>query len=116
MKKTGPCIFSKIFYEQNKDLDRNIITGLITSINIMLEKVTRTKGISVIKKGKEIAIIYPGNYIIGVSFCKEDLMSLRRLLQRFVIKIEKIYGKILSESQGTESFFTPIEKICNEFF
>ncbi|MHA1150996.1 MAG: hypothetical protein ACTSR8_22470 [Promethearchaeota archaeon] len=116
MLKTGPCLFNRVFFESDDPLDKNIITGFISSVNIMLEKLTKTKGTSIFKKSEEIAIVYPSNYIIGVSFCKEDLMSLRRILQRFVIKTEKIFGNLLLKPLLIDQISDYIEEICNEFF
>lgn len=116
MHKSGIHLYSKIFQENSKKVDENLITGLINSIHIMLDEVTNYEGISVIKKGENITIIYPKKYIIGVLFCSEDLNSLKYLLKNFVEKTEKLYESILSQWNGDLKIFKPVDAICNSIF
>ena len=116
MHKSGCHLFSKIFQENLRIVDENLVTGVITNIHMMLDELTNYEGITVIKKGQNVTIIYPKKDLIGVIFCSEDLNSLKYLLKNFVEKTEKLYESILSQWNGDLSIFKPVDNIYKSIF
>ncbi len=57
MDMGGRCLFDKVFNEETEIMDDALVTGAITSVNLLLEEITSDKGIVVInKKGKTVII------------------------------------------------------------
>jgi hypothetical protein len=116
INESGLRLYDKIFPSGKSFMNSDMIAGALTSVKLMLEELTSSKGISIIKKKENIIIFYPGKYITGVIFCREELNSLKILLQRFIIKVETIYENILLKWVGDLTVFRPVENICNEVF
>ncbi|MBD3253912.1 MAG: hypothetical protein GF383_02415 [Candidatus Lokiarchaeota archaeon] len=116
MTKSGLNIFSKILRPDNNMPNTSLISGAIAAISMMLDCLTDFEGMSVIKKPEKITIIYSGKFVTGVIFCKDDLTSLRTLLQQFVVRTEQIYEPFLDGWLGNFSVFEPIENIYREIF
>jgi len=116
MNNAGLCIYHKFFHEERDETYQTLVTGSINTVRLMLEKISDTRGLSVIKKGERITLIYPGEYISGVMFCEKNLNILRVLLKRLVGKIETIYAPIFQEWKGKLNVFEPIGALCEELF
>jgi len=117
MDSSGLCLYNKFFKINSENINENLITGSLTTIKLLLEKITYQRSISVFrKKGGSTTIIYPGKYITGVLFCDEDLMSLKVKLFKLVNKIESLYWTIFSNWNGNMEVFTPIKNISARIF
>jgi len=116
MHKSGLFIYKKSFREKVSPIDESVITGALTTIEMMLEKVSDIESISIIKKKEKILIFQPGRFIYGVLICEEELESLKILLSKFINKIETIYSNILEDWDRNLNVFTPIEGIAKEIF
>ena len=116
LNRAGISIFSKNFRGNKKSLNEQLIASGLASINIIIENITKSKGISIIKKQNFTVIIYPGKQIAGILFCTEELNSLKELLQRFVEKTDSVYRSVLKHWDGELNIFKPIEEICNTTF
>jgi len=114
--KAGICLYNKTFDETSEIMDENLISGAISSINLMLKELTADEGVSVIKKKGKAIIIFPSKFIAGVMFCKEDLNFIKLLLKDLIDKFELIYHHILLDWDGDVTIFKPTEKIVNEIF
>jgi len=116
MHKSGLFIYKKSFREKTSPIDESVITGTLTTIKMMLEKVSDNDTFSIIKKKEKILIFQPGRFIYGVLICEEELESLKILLSKFINKIETIYSNILEDWDRNLNVFTPIEGIAKEIF
>ncbi len=116
MHKSGLFIYKKSFREKASPIDESVITGALTTIEMMLEKVSHIDSISIIKKKEKILIFQPGRFIYGVLICEEELESLKILLSKFISKIETIYSNVLEDWDRNLNVFTPIEGIAKEIF
>jgi hypothetical protein len=116
MNKGGVCLYNQPFGQEDELPDEDIVTGAVTSVNLLLEELVSDKGVVVInKKGKTI-IIYPGNQTYGVMFCSEELNYIKVLLKRFVDKFEAVYTNILLNWDGNTDTFYPTNIIVSEIF
>jgi len=109
----GICIYNQ---SDSESIDKHLVSGAISSINIMLQELTNRKGISVIKKKGKTVIVYPSKYSTGVLFCSEDLNTPKIVLKDFVLKFETIYSHVLQNWDGDIEIFNPVEKMANKFF
>lgn len=116
MHKSGLLLYQKKFREQQNELDDSIISGVMTILKMMLEKIAEKEEKSIIEKQGKVIIIHPGQYIIGVIICDEKLNSLQVLLDKFLKKVETIYSHILATWDGNLNVFAPIENIAKEIF
>ncbi len=116
LSKSGISLYSKIFQEKDKSLDEHIIGGAITGVKLLLDEITETQGVTVLKKKGTITMIYPGKYVTGVIFSSKELNALKVLLHKFVSKVESIYENVLKSWDGEIAVFEPIEYISNEIF
>jgi hypothetical protein len=114
----GACIFSKSYNSKNHTPEKHIISGAITSINMMLSKLSNSerRGISIIKKKGKITYIYVSDKLVGVLFGTQEFSTIKINLERFVKRVETTYDKILDTWDGTLDIFLPIEEIAAEFF
>ncbi|TFG23603.1 MAG: hypothetical protein EU533_03025 [Promethearchaeota archaeon] len=116
INKSGIPLFVKTFGVEKSAGYEVVVPGALTSIQMMLKEITKTEGISVIKKANSITIIVPRDLIIGVIITKEDLNSLKILLQKFVKKVETVYQNILPHWRNDQAILKPIESIYNSIF
>ncbi|MFX1276164.1 MAG: hypothetical protein ACFFBP_18525 [Promethearchaeota archaeon] len=118
INKVGLAIFEKRIHHKEEDYDGVLVGGALTSMNIILESMTKTKreGISILEKKGKTIIIFQSTNITGVIFCTKNLRILQMLLQKFVLRIESLYGNIFSKWDGELSIFEPVAFICDEIF
>lgn len=121
MHRSGLVIFSKLlqkFSQRKTELDKNIISGNITTLKIMIENLSKKKGISVLERGEEIILIQPSSsgQVYGVIIAEENLISLRIMLKNFIDKFEDLYGETLKVWDGNLTIFAPVEDIFKESF
>ncbi|MHA1150098.1 MAG: hypothetical protein ACTSR8_17835 [Promethearchaeota archaeon] len=115
--RSGLFIYKKNFRGgEESPFDKNVIAGFLSSIKMMLEKVTDISGISILEKEGKIIIIQPSLTFTGILICEEKLKSLQILLNSFINKIEELYSKIMLKWSGDLNIFKPIEEIANEIF
>lgn len=118
MNKGGICLYHRSFSGENKEYDELLMSGAISSINIMLKEATsaRDSRTSIIKKKGKIVNIYTGDLVTGVIISKEELNSLNFYLKKFVTKIEYIFSTVLIHWNGDRDIFYPVEGIVNGIF
>ena len=116
MHKSGLYIYKRSFRSDPNSIDESIITGTLTTLKLMLEKVTDQEDILTIEKKGKIIIIQPGKFIYGVIICDEKLNSLQILLRRFIERIETIYYNVLKHWNGNLNVFKPLDDISKEIF
>ncbi len=116
MHKSGLLLFEKKFHEDLPPLDGTYMSGILTTLKLMLERVVDKESASIIEKQDKILIIQPGKSIFGVLICNEMLNSLRILLSNLINKIEAIYSNILENWKGDLKIFAPIDEIVNDIF
>ena len=114
--KSGLLIYTKSFIGEDESPYNSSISGIITSLKMMLEHISNKEDISVIEQKGKIIIIHPGSYIYGVLICEVNLDSLQILLSNFIEKIEIIYSNILKEWDGDLKVLRPIDAIIKEYF
>lgn len=117
--KGGLSLYHK-FFKENKEreeaINENLITGAITTVNLMLEELTNKSGISVLKKKGKNIVIYEGEVVNGVLYTSEELNTSKIVLKEYVEKFELLYKNILEEWKGDPSIFKPVELLTNELF
>ncbi|MBN1217174.1 MAG: hypothetical protein JXA99_17270 [Candidatus Lokiarchaeota archaeon] len=114
--KSGLLIYVKSFLGGDESPYDSSISGIITSLKMMLEHISNKEDISVIEQKGKIIIIQPGSYIYGVLICEVNLDSLHILLNNFIEKIEIIYSNILKEWDGDLKVLRPIDNIIKDYF
>ncbi|MFX0102929.1 MAG: hypothetical protein ACFFCS_25395 [Candidatus Hodarchaeota archaeon] len=116
--KSGISLYYHNFQEGLKETDSHLVSGAITTVNIMLGEITNTKAgeISVIDREKEQLIIYPSKYVTGVVFSKEALNIIKARLREFISRIELIYSNILEDWDGDLYYISTINNVAKEFF
>ncbi|MFX1571524.1 MAG: hypothetical protein ACFFB0_02165 [Promethearchaeota archaeon] len=116
--ENGACLFYKSYTQKLDLLNEHIITSAITSVNIMLKEIlkSRAKQISIIKKKGKLIYIFPGDLITGVIFSKKESRTIELNMKQFVIKIEQVYNNILKDWDGDLEIFKPINYIFEEIF
>ncbi|MBD3341939.1 MAG: hypothetical protein GF353_22750 [Candidatus Lokiarchaeota archaeon] len=113
----GIGLYFKDFKKRGAKLDQNLISSALSSINIVLKGLTKeSKGFSVIKKKRNIILIYQGKYVFGVLICNEELNIAKLVLKDLIEKFETIYANILVDWDGELSVFSPTENIVREIF
>jgi hypothetical protein len=118
LNKDGICLYNHSFINSKNDLDNQIITGSLTSMNILLEEImfSHNTEISVVEKKGKIITIFSGSYITGILISKEKLQFFRHNLKKLILKIEGIYKNVLTNWDGDLAIFLPIKNIINEIF
>ena len=115
--KNGLYIFKYDFLEQPEEhLERNLAAGLLTSVKMVLQSFTKMSGITVLEKSGKTIIIFPGEYINGILICKDNLKSIRVLLEIFVKRLEKTFKNVFIRWKGDLTVFRPIENLVKEIF
>ncbi len=116
MHKSGLLIYEKSFIEEKQIPYSSSVSGVMTSLRMMLEQISGEKETSIIEKKGKYIIIQPGDFIYGVIISKEKLNSLQVILSNLIEKIEGIYYNLLQNWEGDLKVFRPIEKIVQDFF
>lgn len=120
LEKSGLCLFAKNLIdeadEDEENVDKNVLTGIASGLNTFLETLTDNQGITVIKKENKKVIIYPSELFTGVIISQQDLISIEKLLIRFVERVESIYKSMIGEWDGNLEVFDPINRIFNNIF
>lgn len=116
MIKNGLPIYRHSFIEDD-DLESNVqVSGIITSMKMMLDTTLENKGVSIIEKKGETMIIMPGKKLYGIIICKEYLVSLQILLKNLINRVENLYGSLLNDALSNSKIFKPIENIVKDLF
>ncbi|MFX0004859.1 MAG: hypothetical protein ACFE9J_15430, partial [Candidatus Hermodarchaeota archaeon] len=118
INKNGACIFYKSYIQKSDFLDQHLITGAITSVNIMLKEILKpgSREISMIKKKGKMVYIIPSNLITGVLFSKKESMNIEFYMRQLISKVEQVYKNILKNWDGDLDIFNPIKDIYEEIF
>ena len=116
MHPSGICIYNHYFNKPAVELHESLVTSVITSVRVLLEKITDQGGISVIKKDQNTIIIFPGRHIFCVLICKEDIEAGRFLVKKMTDRIENVFSPILDQWDGEMAVFEPIDLMRAEIF
>jgi hypothetical protein len=118
LNRDGINLYSKSFLEERKTIDDHFISGVLSSINIMLNELMNTKEnkISIIKKKNKVVTIFTSVYIIGVIVSTDELEFFKHNLKRLVLKIEMLYRNILINWSGDRTKFYPVKDIVTDIF
>ncbi len=118
MNKGGICLYHRSFSAVSGGYDELLMSGAISSINIMLKEATSAKDskTSIIKKKGKIVNIYTSDLITGVLISKEELNSINFYLKKLVQKIEYIFSSVLIHWNGDRDVFSLVEGIVNGIF
>ena len=116
--KNGLCIYYKSHIQKMDSIDEHLITGTITSVNIMLKKILRlgSGDISVIKKKGKLIYMFPSDLITGVIFSGRESNTIGLYIKQLVIKVEQVYTNILKNWDGDLEIFNPIKDIYQDIF
>ena len=114
--RAGLFIYKKSFRDGEEKTDQNIIAGLLTGVNLVIQKLTKQSGATIIEKEGKIIIFHPRELITGIIICNTKLKSLSLLLDKLLDKVEDIYGAVLLNWDGNLKIFAPIENITQEIF
>ncbi|NVM03660.1 MAG: hypothetical protein HWN67_15120 [Candidatus Helarchaeota archaeon] len=117
-KKSGLCAFYKSFINKDANITEVLMSGAITSVNIMLEELipaTDAK-ISVIEKKGKILNIFSSKFLTGVFISRDKLNSIIFYLKQFTEKVESLYQHVLVDWDGNIDIFYPVENIITELF
>ncbi|MHA1106042.1 MAG: hypothetical protein ACTSPN_10040 [Promethearchaeota archaeon] len=118
INKAGINLYSKSYTEETKSIDDHYISGVLSSVNIMLNELMNAKDnkISIIEKKNKIVTIYSSEFIIGVLVSTEELEYFKHNLKKLVLKIEVLYKNLLINWKGDRSKFSPLKDIFNDIF
>ncbi len=117
-KSSGLCAFYKSFIDKDAKITEVLMSGAITSVNIMLEELIPASDakISIIEKRGKIVNIFSGKFLTGVFISNEKLNSIIFNLEQFINKVENLYQNILKDWDGNIDVFYPVENIVAELF
>ena len=113
--KGGICLYSHSFKDE-EIVDENLISGAISSVNVLLGELTKRKGSTILKREGKIITIAPGQDVFGVLFTSEDLNTTKSLLNNFVKEFERIYHDTIIKWEGDLDVFKPVESLTNTIF
>ena len=114
----GLCLFYKSYNEKLEEVNESLISGAITSINIMLKELMNpvSREVCVIRKRGTIIYMFHGNLITGVVFSRKEAKIIEFYMKQLVTKIEQVYQNVLQNWNGDLRIFEPIEDIFSEIF
>ncbi len=116
LHESGLLIFKKSYEKFEIQIEDSTFAGLIVSIKIMLDKISDSEGISIIKRGENYIIIYPSMHIYGVLISDLKIKTLELLLKKYTDKIEFIFREFLINWDGNLQSFKPIEDLTKTYF
>ena len=118
MDKAGICLLQKSFLPDSKNLDENLVSSAISSVNYILQEMTdaKTQGVSTIKKGDRAITIFSSELVNGVIISKEENYMISDNLSRFIQTLEAIYRRVLGDWNGDTTIFGPVEAMADKVF
>jgi hypothetical protein len=120
--KAGICLYQKSFKKNKELISENLISAAISIVNEMLRDLIGTgndKGVLIIKKPKQIVMIYSGEILSGVLYITEDLKYPKVILKEFVDKFELLFKNIIQDQTikfPREKLFKYTETIIEDLF
>ncbi len=95
-------------------LDQDLLVPGLSSLRELLEKISSVAEPPKTYKQEDATIVLEyGQWIGGAAICTEDLRAVRRLLRRFIRRVESIYGQILPEWDGNLSNLNRVKNVFN---
>ena len=116
---SGASLFHQSYSNINKKpIDASLVSGAISTVNIILKKLTLSqgKGIGIMRKKGANIYIYTGKYCVGTLISKEDIGYLKYYLKKLIERIEIIYKNVFEDWKGELQIFHPIKSIIEEIF
>ncbi|MEX2682850.1 MAG: hypothetical protein Q6373_014765, partial [Candidatus Sigynarchaeota archaeon] len=116
--KSGVCLYYFYFKQREQMTDEHLVSGAISSINIMLKEMveSREREISIIDKKNKTVLFVPMEFITVVMFCSENITSIKRRLKEFSQKFEILYRNLLEDWNGEITEFQSAENVVREYF
>lgn len=112
--KSGLLIYDKHFVNKTDYIESSLKSGGIVSVEMILEHITNSIGISLIERKDKKIIIYSGKYLYGVIISEEVLKTHQYILNKIISSVEAIYSHILIDWQGDLRVFSPVNDIVND--
>ncbi len=95
-------------------LDQDLLIPGLTSLKELLEKISSVAEPPKTYKQEDATIVLEyGQWVGGAAICTEDLRAVRRLLRRFIRRVESIHGEILPEWDGNLSNLSRVKNVFN---
>ncbi len=118
INKEGFCLFYKSFMNTVIKMDKHLISGALTTINIMLNELTSSKdiGTSIIRKENKVVSIYSGSLLTGVIISENKLANIELYLRELILHLEQLYYNVIKKWDGDLEIFSPIGDIIDEIF
>ncbi|HME52300.1 MAG TPA: hypothetical protein VKM55_08785 [Candidatus Lokiarchaeia archaeon] len=116
--KAGICLFQKSYLSNSTNLDENLVSSAISSVNYILQEMTdtTTQGLSAIKKGDKAITIFSSELVNGAIISKEENYMISENLSHFIQTFEAIYRRILGKWNGDTTIFGPVEAMADKVF
>ncbi len=95
-------------------LDQDLLIPGLTSLKELLEKISSVAEPPKTYKQEDATILLEyGQWVGGAAICTEDLRAVRRLLRRFIRRVESIYGQVLPNWDGNLSNLARVQNVFN---
>lgn len=111
----GVLIFDHAFArEENRaPVQAQLMAGALESVKDFLKQTTAgdSEPVKQFTQDNAQILLEYGQYVTGVAVCTEELKSVRRLLARFVARVEMVFQDILPKWSGNETELAPIHDV-----
>lgn len=116
--KSGICLFQKSFLHISPNLDENLVSSAISSVNYILQEMTDTtaQGLSTIKKGDKAITIFSSELVNGAIISKDENYMISDNLRNFIQTFEAIYRYVVESWNGNAAIFKPVEAMADKVF
>lgn len=95
-------------------LDQDLLVPGLTSLRELLEKISSVAEPPKTYKQEDATIVLEyGQWVGGAAICTEDLRAVRRLLRRFIQRVESLYGQVLPDWDGNLSNLSRVANVFN---
>ncbi|HMF34953.1 MAG TPA: hypothetical protein VKK79_26260, partial [Candidatus Lokiarchaeia archaeon] len=99
---------------QGSVVDQDLLVPGLTSIKELLERISKqpsTEPVRTYKQEDAVILLEYGQWVAAAAICKEDLKSVRRLLKKFVHRVEELFAEILPEWDGNLNDLAAVREI-----
>ncbi len=116
--KAGMCLFQKSFVAKTEEVDKNLATSAISTVNLILKEMTSAaeQGQSTIKRGDKTITVFSSELVNGVVISKEENYLISYNLKNFIQTFEAIYRAVITNWSGDNKVFEPAEAMADKIF